>query len=108
MTPRKATSIPKKAGPGGKKKPTNKKFKKRFPVLRSPSALILAANVRRLRKRLDISQAELGEAIGANQAPVGLIELARSNPTLQTLEVLAEALGTTVADLLTKQARRPR
>lgn len=108
MTPRKTSSIPKEAKSGGERKPTNKKFKKRFPVLRSPTALILAKNVRRLREHLEISQAKLGEAIGTDQAPVGLIELARSNPTLQTLEVLATALGTTVADLLTKPPRRPR
>ena len=87
------------------KKPTNKKFGKRFSVLRSQNVAALRKNVRRLRKERGLSQAQLAEAVGVAQQAIGLIELARANPTLLTLEALAKALKTTVADLLTKLPR---
>jgi ribosome-binding protein aMBF1 (putative translation factor) len=95
-----------KASPkSGNKKPTNKKFKKRFSVLQSRAVATLGKNVRRLREGLELSQAQLAGAIGTDQAAIGLIELARANPTLLTLEALAKALDTTVADLLTRPPR---
>jgi DNA-binding XRE family transcriptional regulator len=86
--------------------PANKPFRSRFPPRSSAVAGILSKNVKRLRKELDLSQAELAEAVGVDQAAIGLIELERANPTLLTIESLAKALKTTAADLLTKAARR--
>jgi DNA-binding XRE family transcriptional regulator len=87
------------------KPPTNRPFKERFPSRPSAAARILSTNVKTLRKELDLSQAELAEKVGVDQAVVGLIELKRSNPTLQTIAALAKALETSIADLLSKAAR---
>jgi transcriptional regulator with XRE-family HTH domain len=63
-------------------------------------------NVKRLRKDLDLSQAELAEKVGMDQAAIGLVELKRANPTLQTIAALAKALKVSVGDLLSKPAGR--
>lgn len=91
---------------GKTKKPTNKKFAKRFPKTRSSVAETLRENVRRLRKDLELSQSDLAKAIGTDQAAIGLIELSRANPTLLTIEKIAQVLQTTAVDLLTKHNRR--
>ena len=88
------------------KPPTNRPFKKRFPSRPSAAAGILSQNVKRLRKELDLSQAELADKVGIDQAAIGLVELKRANPTLQTIAALAKALKTSVADLLNKPAER--
>jgi ribosome-binding protein aMBF1 (putative translation factor) len=84
------------------KPPTNKPFAERFPPSASPAAKALAANVRRLREELGLSQAKLADKanVKAGQAAIGLLELARSNPTLSMIEALARALKTTSAALL--------
>jgi transcriptional regulator with XRE-family HTH domain len=54
---------------------------------------VIAANVRRLRKGLDISQEELAEICGYHRTYVGMIERSERNITIATLEALAGALG---------------
>jgi DNA-binding XRE family transcriptional regulator len=88
------------------KPPTNKPFKKRFRSRPSGAAGILSINVKRLRKDLDLSQAELAKKVGVDQAAIGLVELKRANPTLQTIAALAKALKTNVADLFSKPVAR--
>jgi ribosome-binding protein aMBF1 (putative translation factor) len=95
-----------KAAPPRKKKPTNKPFAARFPSRASAAAKALGANVRRLRKQLELSQLELVEKLGTDQAVISLIELGRSNPRLLMIEAVAEALRTTAAALLSKPARQ--
>src|SRR4051794_23867912 len=65
-----------------------------------PDRAALASNVKRLRKRRDWNQTELGEAAGGlRQAAISQIENRRGNPTLDTLEHIASALGCRVRDL---------
>ena len=85
---------------------TNKPFAERFKEGRLSTAEILGENVKRLRTGLELTQADLARAIGADQSSVGLIELARANPTLMTIESLARALRTTVPELFGGSARR--
>ena len=64
---------------------------------------ILAANVVRLRKAKDWSQEELADEAGLHRTYVGSVERCERNVTLSTLEALADALGTSVIELLTKR-----
>jgi DNA-binding XRE family transcriptional regulator len=103
--PRK-TAAPGKAKKKGKQ--ANAPFARRFPARNSAAFEALAVNVRRLRTQLELSQGELGAAVGSDQAAISLIEVARSNPTLRMIESLAKVLDTTAADLLFEHPRRSR
>jgi transcriptional regulator with XRE-family HTH domain len=65
-----------------------------------PARRVLAANLRRLRLARDLSQDELADSAGVRQALVSAIEVGTANPTLDSLERIAVALGGTVGDLL--------
>jgi DNA-binding XRE family transcriptional regulator len=98
-----------KRGTGTKAKgdePTNKPFAERFTQGRLLTAEVLGENVKRLRSGLELSQADLAKAIGTDQSAIGLIELKRANPTLLTIEKLADVLNTTVPQLLSSLPRR--
>jgi transcriptional regulator with XRE-family HTH domain len=51
------------------------------------------------RLRAKLTQAQLGRAAGLDQSAVSQIERGAFSPTMATLKALAEALGTTAADL---------
>jgi len=61
---------------------------------------LLARNLRRLRLQREWSQDDLADAAGVRQALVSALEVATSNPTLESLDKIAAALGVAVADLL--------
>jgi DNA-binding XRE family transcriptional regulator len=105
MKPRKVSLSPKEKSPFRRKK-----RRKRRRNLRTRSS---GRGFRRGRRRpprffprtsvasersLGLSQADLAEAIGTDQAAVGLIETRRSNPTLRTIENIARVLRTTVPE----------
>jgi transcriptional regulator with XRE-family HTH domain len=79
-----------------------------------PDREALARNVKRLRDARGWNQTELGEAAGGlRQAAISQIENRLGNPTLDTLEHLASALGCRVRDLfkpsrVRKGPRRPK
>lgn len=88
-------------------KPFRDRFsEERFGSARLTTAEILGENVKRLRAQLDLSQADLAQALKTDQSAIGLIELRRANPTLKTLEKLASVLKTTVAGLLSEPTRK--
>jgi len=60
----------------------------------------LARNLRRLRQEKSWSQHDLADEANVRQALVSAIEVATANPTLDTLDKIAAALGLNVADLL--------
>jgi transcriptional regulator with XRE-family HTH domain len=60
----------------------------------------LAANVRRMRESHGLSLAGLASRTGIAKATLFKIEARRTNPTLETLLLLASALSVSVADLL--------
>lgn len=75
--------------------------------LRSPSKQIvsnLANNVRLLRKSKSISQEKLADLCGIHRTYIGSVERCERNVTLSTLELLANALGVSVTQLLTPMA----
>jgi transcriptional regulator with XRE-family HTH domain len=59
------------------------------------------ANLKRLRERAGLSQAQLAEAAGLNRVYLARLESgAMSNPSLDTMDRLATALDVSVIDLL--------
>lgn len=58
----------------------------------------LAINLRRIRTLRGISQEELAYTSGVERAYVGHLERGKKNPTIKTLDKLAETLGCRVAD----------
>jgi transcriptional regulator with XRE-family HTH domain len=61
---------------------------------------LLAANLRRLRIARRLSLSELARATGMSKATLSSIESGRSNPTVETLASLAEALRVSLGELL--------
>jgi transcriptional regulator with XRE-family HTH domain len=66
----------------------------------APAIVILGANLRRARQRAGLTQAELAQRAGLAQPAISLIEAGQANPTVQTLQQIADALGCSLADLL--------
>jgi len=63
---------------------------------------LFALNVRNCRKRLDISQEELAFKANLHRTYIGMIERAEKNITLINIEKIANALGVSIAKLLTE------
>jgi transcriptional regulator with XRE-family HTH domain len=61
---------------------------------------VVASNLKRLRKKLGISQEDLAERCGLHRTYIGAIERSERNITLQTLEKIAESLDVSPQDLL--------
>lgn len=73
--------------------------------LRKPShriTQVLADNIRTFRKMKGLSQEGLAEICNLHRTYVGSVERGERNVTLSTLEVIAEALGVSVPELLTE------
>lgn len=66
---------------------------------------ILAENLRQLRKALGYSQEELANRCELHRTYIGSVERGERNVSLCSLEVLAQALGVSVPELLTKRSR---
>lgn len=66
---------------------------------RLPAKDTLARNVQRLRRACEFSQQELAARARVTQAIVSALELRRANPTVESLERLAQALRVSVAEL---------
>jgi transcriptional regulator with XRE-family HTH domain len=60
----------------------------------------VGATVRGLRKGKGWSQDVFADKTGLHRAHVGEIERGESNVTLQTLKILADALGVKIVDLV--------
>ena len=66
---------------------------------------LLARNLRRLRLDRAWSQDDLAAEAKVRQALVSAMEVTSANPTLDSLDKVAGALGVNVADLLSPNAR---
>jgi len=60
----------------------------------------VGANVRRLRRTANMSQAVLAERAGLSPAYVSMMERGIANPRLETLAALVHALNTSPVDIL--------
>lgn len=61
---------------------------------------MLGKNIVRLRKNMNLSQAELAYRIGMEKSNLSVIENGRSNPQIITLVKLASALDCSLPELL--------
>jgi transcriptional regulator with XRE-family HTH domain len=61
----------------------------------------LAANIRNFRLAKNLSQEQFAQICGLHRTYVGSVEREERNVTLSTLEVIADALGVSVPELLT-------
>lgn len=59
-----------------------------------------AANLRRLRDEVGITQEELGSRAGIQMADISRYESALRDPRITTVARIADALGVTASDLL--------
>jgi transcriptional regulator with XRE-family HTH domain len=73
-----------------------------MPKARKPGGLqgIIAANIKRLRLAMDISQEDLAEISGYHRTYVGMIERGERNISIATLEALAGSLRVQPHELL--------
>jgi transcriptional regulator with XRE-family HTH domain len=60
----------------------------------------VAERLQQLRKRRNLTQAQLADQAGISRGYLARLETARQDPTLTTLEALAKALGVRVSRLL--------
>jgi len=63
----------------------------------------LAENVLRFRHAKGLSQEHLADMCGLHRTYIGSIERRERNVTLSTLEVIADTLGVSVPQILTKK-----
>jgi transcriptional regulator with XRE-family HTH domain len=66
----------------------------------------IGAEVRRLRKSLDLTVAELGAAAGISAGMLSKIENGAISPSLSTLEALAKALNVSISGLFAESDER--
>jgi DNA-binding XRE family transcriptional regulator len=59
-------------------------------------------NVRRLRKERELTQIELGQAVGVGQTSIANIESGNQVPSLPLAVKLAEVLGVSLDELVTE------
>lgn len=69
---------------------------------------LLARNLRQIRLERSWSQDDLADEAKVRQALVSALEVATANPTLESLDKIAAALGVEVADLVTPHAAKTR
>ena len=67
---------------------------------------IVARNLRILRKQKGLSQEDLAFQAGINRNYVGQIEREEKSPTIDMIEKIAGALGTSPSDLLEVKRHR--
>ncbi|MFA6552753.1 MAG: helix-turn-helix transcriptional regulator [Candidatus Paceibacterota bacterium] len=60
----------------------------------------LGENMRRIREEKKMSQGDICRALDFDRSHVSNIENGKQNPTLDTIEKIAKALGVTVSQLL--------
>ncbi len=64
------------------------------------SAIKLGKNIKRIRERKKMSQGDICRAVGLDRAQISNIEAGKGNPTLATIDKIAQALGVTSDELL--------
>lgn len=62
----------------------------------------IGPRIKAFREEMGLTQQECAESAGMSQSMWADIEADRGNPTLDTLERVAGALGVTLADLLSQ------
>ncbi|MFP3329762.1 helix-turn-helix transcriptional regulator [Pseudomonas sp. SIMBA_064] len=71
-----------------------------------PLVAVFAANVRRRRSELGLSQEALAERAGVHRTYIGMLERSEKNVTIFNIWRLASALEVDASDLLTEPRQR--
>ncbi|HBC59055.1 TPA: DNA-binding protein [Candidatus Azambacteria bacterium] len=64
------------------------------------SSIKLGKNIKRIRERKEMSQGDVCRALGFDRAQMSNIESGKGNPTLATIEKIAQALDVAIEDLI--------
>ena len=64
------------------------------------SSIKLGKNIKCIRERKKMSQGDICRALGFDRAQMSNIEAGKGNPTLATIEKIAQALGVSSDELL--------
>lgn len=64
------------------------------------SSIKLGKNIKHIRERKKMSQEDICRALGFDRAQMSNIESRKGNPTLATIEKIAQALGVASDELL--------
>jgi len=75
--------------------------------VKSPLSQQFGSCIRSLRLQAELSQVEFGEKCGFYQTYLSRIENGNANPSLNAIEVIANALGLTVFELFEKVKETP-
>ena len=75
--------------------------------MKSPLSQLFGSCIRSLRLQAELSQVEFGERCGFYQTYLSRIENGNANPSLNAMEVIANALGLTVFELFEKVKETP-
>ena len=70
------------------------------PTVDPELAAIIGSNFRRGRKARGESQAECAIRTGLSQKQISAIERGQSNPTMQNLKLMADAMGMTLVEFI--------
>ena len=65
---------------------------------------IVANNIRKYRKKMNISQEELAERAGLHRTYIGGVERGERNITLDSLQTIANALNIAPVELIVEKA----
>ncbi|MCR6631222.1 MAG: helix-turn-helix transcriptional regulator [Magnetospirillum sp.] len=65
---------------------------------------VISTNVRRLRDKRGMTQEQLAEAIEKSPEAISMFERGRTTPALETLALIATALGCSLMDMLSEDA----
>ena len=60
----------------------------------------IGKNIKRIREEKDMTQGDICRAVGPDRAQMSNIEAGKGNPTLATIEKIAQALGVSSDELL--------
>ena len=64
------------------------------------SSIKLGKNIKRIREEKNMSQGDICRAVGLDRAQMSNIEAGKGNPTLATIEKIAQALDVAIEDLI--------
>ena len=68
----------------------------------------VAATTRELRERANLSLSQLAQRAGVSKATLSQLEAAKANPSIDTVNALARALGVPIAELLSPRRAHAR
>lgn len=66
--------------------------------------MLIGPNIRELRRKKNLTQYELAQAVSKDVSTISKIETNKAKPSIQTLKLIAEALETTMSELINEKA----